>query len=63
MFYMERFCEKCQKITEQIFDCDLHSVEACPDDCDLVENSAEYESRCPHCLDYNMGEGYEILWQ
>lgn len=53
MYYMGRFCKECKKETEHIFDCDIHIIEACPDDCDLIENSAEYEARCSECLEYN----------
>ncbi len=55
MIYVDRYCKECRSITGQRIDCDEHSEynELCPGDCDIVENSAEYVSRCTDCNEYN----------
>lgn len=53
MYFMTRCCKICDKDTIQGFNCDEHIIEVCPNDCDLVENSAEYSSICVACGEEN----------
>jgi len=54
MYFMERYCSECGHDVEHRFDCDEHIIEPCPDDCDLVQNSAEYGAFCTKCNGFTL---------
>ncbi len=60
MIYVDRYCKECRAITGQMIDCDEHILDECSNDCDIVENSAEYVSRCTYCHEYNEYNEKEI---